>query len=348
MKNLTILLLAIASLLLASCEDSLGPVINTEVDAPTIMSPSSGNSFVLTEEEAEETLLTLEWTAPDYGFTAPITYIVQMAEAGTEFEDPSSLGESNTTSYSITVGEMNSKLLSAGFPANQEADIEVRVVAQVNENIEDEVSEPITLELTPYLVVIEYPSIYVPGGYQSSSGYTNDWSPADAPALTSVNDNNRYEGYVYFSGANEFKFTAEQNWDNGDWGGSNGELAPGGANLSISEGGYYRMNVDLNNLTYSILNTDWGLIGDATPSGWDADTDMTYDQDAKVWSLTVDLGTGYIKFRANDAWDLNYGDDGVDGILEQGGADIEITEAGNYTITLDLAQPPYTYTLTQN
>ncbi|MEX2478785.1 MAG: RagB/SusD family nutrient uptake outer membrane protein [Gracilimonas sp.] len=87
--------------------------------------------------------------------------------------------------------------------------------------------------------------IYVPGGYQSSSGYTTDWTPADAPPLVSENNDDIYTGYVYFADAAEFKFTTERNWDN-DYGSDDGELVAGGNNFSVSEGGLYYFEVNLN------------------------------------------------------------------------------------------------------
>ena len=97
-----------------------------------------------------------------------------------------------------------------------------------------------------------------------------------------------------------------------------------------------------------VLYSSWGLIGDATPTGWDSDTDMVWDADRGVLTLTVDLNPGFIKFRANDAWDLNFGDDFTNGTLENNGSDIPIDEAGNYTIDLILDVADYTYTVTKN
>jgi len=54
---------------------------------------------------------------------------------------------------------------------------------------------------------------------------------------------------------------------------------------------------------------------------------------------------GEIKFRSNNAWDTNYGDDGNDGTLEAEGANIPIS-AGTYTISLDFSDPSaITYTI---
>lgn len=98
-----------------------------------------------------------------------------------------------------------------------------------------------------------FPEIYVPGGYQSSSGYGGDWSPGEAPALISENSDDVYTGQVYFANAGaEYKFTAERNWDDGDWGGQNGEISSTGPNLVIDQAGVHTITVDLNNMTYQV------------------------------------------------------------------------------------------------
>jgi hypothetical protein len=292
----------------------------------------------------------MEWSEPDYGFSSAPKYIVQMDESGNDFADPTDIATTQETSFSTTFGDMNNRLLSAGYAAGQSVSLDFRVVASLQDSIGEALSEPITLSFTPYLVEINYPEVYVPGGYQSSSGYTNDWSPADAPPLFSVNDDGNYEGYVYIASDNsEFKFTDERNWDL-NWGddGADGTLDQNGANIVASTAGYYKMNVNLNDMTYTTLNTTWGLIGSATADDWNSDQDMTYDPATKVWTITADLTAEEIKFRANDAWNLDYGDTGADGQLDQGGDNIAVPEAGNYTVTLDLSDAPYTYSLTKN
>ena len=178
----------------------------------------------------------------------------------------------------------------------------------------------------------------VPGGYQ-------EWNPEnDETALAVRGDNDKqFEGYVYFAEAGEFKF-AVGGWDEnyGDTGGD-GTLEAGGDNLSVAEPGYYRITADLENLTYSVEKVEFGLIGDATAGGWDADQDMSYNPETGAWEIEAELTAGEIKFRANDGWDLNYGDSGNDGLLEAGGDNIAIAQNGKYRIALYLNQPNYTY-----
>lgn len=71
----------------------------------------------------------------------------------------------------------------------------------------------------------------------------------------------------------------------------------------------------------------YGLIGDATSTGWDSDTDLVASADGKSWSITAQLTGGKeIKVRADDKWDYSWGDDA--------GENIKIAEDGSYTVTL--------------
>ena len=74
------------------------------------------------------------------------------------------------------------------------------------------------------------------------------------------------------------------------------------------------------------------IIGDATPGAWDSDTPMTYNAAAGCWEVTTDLAAGQLKFRANNGWDINWG--GTTAELRNGGENLVIETAGNYTIKL--------------
>ncbi|PQJ23304.1 hypothetical protein [Tenacibaculum sp. SG-28] len=153
----------------------------------------------------------------------------------------------------------------------------------------------------------------------------------------------------------EMKFRMNNAWDEnyGD-DGADGTLEPGGQNLSVTAG-IYIVTVNLNEKTYSLQQIEnvWGLVGSAY-NNWGATPDAQFTRDwsnplEDIWILeNVDLLDGEFKFRANNAWDVNYGDNGGDGTLEIGGANI-VSTAGNYTITLDFSDPANpTYTIDQN
>jgi hypothetical protein len=187
-----------------------------------------------------------------------------------------------------------------------------------------------------------YPIIYVPGSYQG-------WNPANTTTvLASAASNSQYEGYLNFTADNvQFKFCTTPNW-NHNYGGANGVLSQNGTNITAGAAGYYKINVDTALLTYSLVKTTWSAIGDATPGGWSTDSPMTYDTTTGLWSVTLDLTVGSIKFRANDDWTINYGSNAGNGILEAGGSNIAVPVAGTYTISMKLGIPDYTYTIVRN
>ncbi|QQS52394.1 MAG: SusF/SusE family outer membrane protein [Bacteroidota bacterium] len=200
-----------------------------------------------------------------------------------------------------------------------------------------------TIEFTTVANIIIW---YLPGSYVDASypvGNYSNWNPAEAPYI----ENNlalwpdNLEGYIYMSAPsnNEFKFTMAKNWDN-DYGdnGGDGTLDRPGANI-VLPGGYYKINVDLIALTYTAVSTAWGVIGDATAGGWDSDQNLTYNPASQTWRGAVRLNAGSFKFRANDGWDINYGDNGANGSLEAGGSNISNSVVADYDITLDLSTP---------
>ena len=339
-------------LIFSACEkEKEGPYLNPVPDAPMFMSPQDGQTYVLTEADENDVFEEFSWTAANYGYQAPALYTLQVDFSGNDFADKIAIVSTNQLGVQITGAAMNSTLLAMGVTPGQVASLEARVVCNVHQYAPVVMSNTISMDITPYEKVIIYPSIYVPGNYQAASGYEADWSPDKAPELISLLFNDKYEGYVNMAnGNNMFKFTDGPNWDV-NWGdnGADGTLDPGGSDISLPDAGYYKINVDLTALTYTTLNTTWGIIGSAPPPyDWSADVNMAYDMNTKVWSVTLDLNAGELKFRANDGWDLNYGDTGADGKLDQGGDNIQVGEAGNYTVVLDLSKAPYTYSLTKN
>jgi len=85
----------------------------------------------------------------------------------------------------------------------------------------------------------------------------------------------------------------------------------------------------------------WGLIGSATTKGWeDSIPDISFSEDSLKkgnWVIrNIDLKNGEIKFRFNNDWNGNYGDNNNDGIADELGNNIKV-EAGTYDIYLDMA-----------
>jgi hypothetical protein len=90
---------------------------------------------------------------------------------------------------------------------------------------------------------------------------------------------------------------------------------------------------------------DWGIIGSATPTGWDSDTNLNYDLATKTYSITMSMVPGAYKFRLDNGWGTNYGSSSASGgALDLNGSDIPITVEGSYKITADFNAKTYTVT----
>jgi hypothetical protein len=213
--------------------------------------------------------------------------------------------------------------------------------------VETTYSNVVTLTVTPYFDIPVYPSLYVPGAYQG-------WSPATAMRISSPSDNKLYEGYVYYSDASslEFKYTSDPDWNHTNYGdGGGGKLSTdgGAGNLKVPSTGYFLLKADLTGNTWSATATQWGIIGDATPGGWGTSTPLTFDAASQTWTGTVHLTAAApgatataCKFRANDAWDINLGDNKpANGVLKYGGENIPVAVTGDYKVTLNLSNPAF-------
>jgi hypothetical protein len=77
---------------------------------------------------------------------------------------------------------------------------------------------------------------------------------------------------------------------------------------------------------------------------------MTFNPSNGSWSITLDLIGGEMKFRANNDWGINFGDNApADNKPEYDGANIQVPLAGNYTITLNIGiGGNYSYKLRKN
>ncbi len=170
-----------------------------------------------------------------------------------------------------------------------------------------------------------------PGGWDSDTDLTK-------------NDDGTYSGILGLVDG-EAKFRANNAWDN-NWGAGDfpaGTGTPGGANIPVTAGLYL---ITFNPATgaYSFTPASIGIIGSATPGGWDSDTNMTINpgNPAEV-SLTLDLVAGEAKFRANDDWKFNWGSDTFPtGVGTPGGPNIPVT-AGRYTVTFNVNTGAYSF-----
>jgi len=349
-KIFKLLFLSLIIITVSSCDNEDMELLTISAKGSgEITAPETGFSQVLNpEEESTNTALTLTWNPADYGVPTGITYNIEFAKEGTDFVDAYVAGSTSNTAYSWNISELNGAAVNTGLAPFVEGGIDIRVIATVGSlGSTPQTSGVITVYVTPYTT--DLPKISIPGNHQG-------WDPASAPLLAaSAFGETDYIGYVWLDGG--YKFTGPNDVGNFDWTynwGDDGSftgilLANSETNCNADVAGYYQVKADTEGLTYSTFATNWGLIGSGTPDGWDSDQDMTYDADTQTLKVILELSADEIKFRANDDWALNYGDTGADGSLEEGGDNIVVPSAGNYTVTLDLSNPrDYTYSLVKN
>ncbi len=161
----------------------------------------------------------------------------------------------------------------------------------------------------------------------------NSWN--DETALAYYPATSTWKGGMHLTAAS-FKFRANHSWDyNYGSTAANSTLDAGGSNIAVALESDYFFVLDLSHPNaYTYTADRWGVIGDATPDGWNSDQNMTWDASTKSLSITLNLVAGTFKFRANDGWDNNLGGDPA--ALTAGGANIAIAAAGNYTLKLFL------------
>lgn len=354
MKNITKSIIALFAVVALSCsvEDVQDRPVIEGIDSPVLTAPTAGASYVLLPGNAANQAERFTWKSANFGGDVQVNYVVEMDKKGNAFKTPKTIGSAlpSENQVSVSVESMNGAALGLNAIPFAPGEYEVRVKASAGSMV-PMYSNVVGIVVTPYTT--ESPKLWVPGGYAKASGYPNDWDPATSPQLSASGYGKvDFEGYINFNDANaEYKFTSFPEWK-GEYaaGATPGTLALTGPNLKIPAAGYYLLEVDTEKLTYKATPTVWGIIGDATPGGWDNSTAMTYDKTTKVWTITANLTQKEMKFRANNAWAYNFGDTGADGKLDFNAPDnIKVPSAGNYTITLDLSSPRnYKYTLIKN
>ncbi len=347
MKKIFIILMATVAL--SACKKEQKITVAANIKAPVISTPTDGTAIAVTVADTAQ-ILTIKWAQPDYGVSAVVSYFVEVDSVGKNFKTYVNLGnQNNTTSLSLSYGTFNSKVMAGlNLTPNALSTIEIRVGSAIY-GADTVYSTPVKVALT----TLQLNQLWLPGSYE---GY----NPAAAPTIPALLTNaTSYEGYAYFSAAGNFKFTSAPDYNHINYGdGGNGTLTTNGnANgIGFSSAGVYLLDADVTKLTYSAtFISTFGVIGTATPQGWNASTPMTYNQATGLWTVTLALVPGALKFRANDAWDINYGPSDANAltgtlIFNDPGA-VTIVNAGTYTVTLDMTkttQKAYAYTIVQN
>ncbi|RAJ32141.1 uncharacterized protein DUF5019 [Pedobacter cryoconitis] len=320
---------------------------------------ASKNAVVLSRLNDTTSVVTFSWPAVVYPIKAAVTYTLQVdlpsdTLGAAAWSNATSVAVGNDVlSKSYKGNDLNTLALALGLKSGIAGNLVFRVKAYQDQNA---YTKAVTVNVTPYIAMSVYPLLYIPGEYQG-------WLPATAPVMAALQPK-LYEGYINVpaGGTYHFKFTSAPDWNHINYGsGANGLLTTDGlAGDLIGPGpGYIQLSANLNNNTWTATKTTWSILGDASPGGWDTDTQLAYDAANQVWTVTADMvSTGSFKFRANNAWAIDFGIDAKGNLAYADSPvygynaavnNITVPVSGNYTITLDLHNPAnYNYKLKKN
>ena len=386
MKNIfKILFATILGVFLSSCDrDDTLAVADLKTN-PDIISSLSATSYVINDTNLTNTFETIVFKKADFGVNVETENQLELALAGTSFAKPINLGVATSDNYvKLTYQELNNALINLGLVPNTPADVEVRVKSNIksgNTNPTYVYSSPISFKVTPFKANPDdlFPKIYMPGIWDEVAlgGYA-EWDETNSPALYSSKKNNVYAGFQYmaFKSASypldpdngAFKFTPGASWDNdmGDDHTRTGKLTKDGEwNIKVPDypvANTFFIKVDLANMTYSLEKANMGIIGEATPNGWNSQVDLAYNPSTMKFEIASIALTGgkVFKFRNNDSWSIKIQPASGD-VTPVSGKEVQVynsaegtvkddpsficPETGNYKIVLDLHNSGY-YSMT--
>ncbi len=373
MKKFSILLLAFVALLsFNACTQDDDIVFVAQPDPEGIQfSNSLQNTYVLPSGNPDNLAERFVWNEVD--FEAPTTISYELQGSATEaFDSYMVIGNTGSNNLGVTIGQMLDLAEEAGLDNDPETEMpntgtvyfKVRAFAGEGEgNALEEFSEilSVNVELPEAEEEGEAPKMEL---YLVGDATAAGWDPANnnTPLFRDGENENIYYFQGRFAGGADvegFKFLQTTEWQP-QWGLSNGELTNSDIlgedpnAFPVEDDAYYSLMVNVDEMTYTWeaidesaadVQTNIGIIGDSTPDGWDADTNMTQSEfNPHIWYIQgIELVDGFAKFRANDAWDINWGSETpVSGQTTSGGPDIPVT-AGTYDVWFNTLDGRYTF-----
>ncbi|MFY7671744.1 SusE domain-containing protein [Tenacibaculum sp. MEBiC06402] len=303
---------------------------------------ADGDSFTLTLDQNDENALSIIINDPilDSNLGVTVEYYLEADTASGTFDSPVEVAMvTNSNTINVTHAKLNSVAQGLGIAPDTTGDIQLRlrsvITNSTNETLE-RIGDPMTVTVTTYLTVLDLSTTW---GIVGSAA--NNWGANPDLPFFKTDVDGVLAAYVTLTDG-EIKFRENNDWANnfGD-NGADGTIEAGGANIAVTAGSY-KVTLNFNDNTYTIEAFSLGIVGSAY-NNWGATSDfmLEYDQYSDVFRGIVTLLDGEMKFRMNNDWAVNYGDDGADGSLEDGGANIATT-AGIYIVTVDLNDKTYT------
>lgn len=361
MRHIKILtLLVIALLSVSSCEDEdLLPVAETSEDIA--FSTTFLDNYTLNASSGSSLAERFTWNTPNFGVPTEVTYNLEAATQA-DFSDYIgdisddnyniyNLGNTNGNELPVTVSQMLTLAELAGLDNDPETEtpnagtLYFRLKGTIGEGSLESYSDIQAISIvlqeatqqTGGSSAIEVSSWGVVG-----SGY-NNWGDFPDAQFYTTNTPNVIVSYVHLVNG-EIKFR-----ENNDWASNLGDAGNDGVldtdennNIAVTEGDY-RITINLDDNSYTIEPFSWGIVGSGFNDWGNAgpDAKLYYDYTTDTFKVNVQLLTGEIKFRMNNAWDVNFGDGNGDGVLDTDADNNIATTEGHYVVTVNFNDNTY-------
>ena len=294
-----------------------------------------------------------KWSLADYGVKTQVSYAIEVASASAKATLASGMTADTTA---MQANELSTKIAYEALNQILFNDLELAdgVATKVSFTVIASVGEypavrSNSIEVSCKVTAAEkvYPTLTVAGSYAY-----NSWTPGKGQFVFDFDGNDtKYSGMIDFGedvSALNFKFVGSA-WGENEFSVPSGEAqAPEAAELPLVAGGgdniaayttHRFVSLTLDKATPKVIKNfsfnQIGVIGDF--NGWGEDVVMQFNAAKQKFYADVDFSAdGGFKFRADGAWDLNWGV--KDGILEVNGDNIPVT-AGKYRVYVNMNNP---------
>ncbi|MFT5748842.1 MAG: hypothetical protein ACI93S_000089 [Ancylomarina sp.] len=368
MKNIKYLFISLLAVFFIACDDDFEtPIVTAPVQgtAPVLEGLTEEIDLVLEKKNEESAIVELNWTNATYADPIGVRYYVQVDTLGNEFKAPLEFDRVNDITTTITVGGLNTLISSRYAPAKM-VELEARIRAFANEDLNSLYTASFTMKVTPYLDIEIPTELYIYGTATDSEEVTN--------ALMAFGKDDVFTKYLKLTQDASFKFSDKQASDGFDY--NFGKFATLSENIEAAgddegnfkftgETGWYAVTADFASSTLTISShivesTTYGfdyenlyIVGgyNSTDPNWDETNAVAMTKKSEgVYTIeTVLKDDAAFKFIGQQSWgDLDWGNvggDGNNGIVGPKGTNGNIKFDGAdkaYTITLDLNKGVYT------
>ena len=344
-----LVLSGVTLLMLSSCKKD--GVLVTSNGGKSGALTASATTLVLNKASLTDPtmVMTFNFTAPTYGFSAAVTNTLQIDAAGDNWVHPMSvtLG-TNVLTQGYSTADFNALLLKLGLVGGTTSQVNVRIASTISSTITPNYSNVVNLTVTPFNLKSW---LYITGAF---SNWVNPGAAEDS--LLSATSNGIYVGIINFTaGNNQFLILPAKNWNNKY--ATSGSSVPSttvtyNASYNLyapTAAGQYLVTFNLNTGTINFALADYySVIGSAPPgTAWNTDTPMKYINDGSgTWMATnVPMIVGEYKFRQDNQWSKSWGPSATAGVVVSsnaiGDGNIQLTVAGNYNLSFVGNATPY-------